>query len=339
MIDNIYLINLINFLKSKKYRIGFVMGGYCVPYNKIIASNRIRVYDVIKMFFDNEDFLVELYNPLRKYDMVIFHKKFDKAALFLAKKLKREGTQIILDINVNYYDLSSKFITRQQNKDILVFTKFVDKVITPTVFLQETIKKIFPGKSVDVIKESINDIFFKKKKNSFNFNSTNLIWCGYAPKASELLLIKDVLKELYKKQRFNLILICDKNPHLIIGKIPIHFERYNFYSNLDQLLKGDIFIVPRNLNDSYNLAHTFTKIGIAMAAGLPVLASPLSSYAGSPAVLCRNSQDWKKGLMKLFNNTALLTELSKKGIDYVKKNYSIPVIKQKYINFFNKSIR
>lgn len=339
MINNVYLINLINFLKSKKYRIGFVIEGYPAPYNKIMASTRVRVYDIIKAFYNDKDFLVELYNPFRKYDVVIFQKKFDGTALSLAKKLKRKGTQIILDINVNYYDPSSKFITRQQNKNIITFSKFVDRVITPTRFLQGVIKKLFPEKPVDVIEESINDIFFKKKKTSFSSNPIHLIWSGYAPKASELLLIENVLRELYEKWQFNLILICDKDPHLTMGKIPIHFEKYNFNSISDQLLKGDIFIAPRDLNDNYNLAHSFTKIGVAMAVGLPVIASPVPSYLNSPAILCKNNQDWKKGLMKLFSNYTLLTELSKKGIDYVEKKYSIPVIKSKYINFFNELIK
>ena len=197
---------------------------------------------------------------------------------------------------------------------------------------------MFPEKRVDVIEESINDIFFKKKKTSFRSGLVNLIWCGYASKASELLLIEDVLKELYKKWPFNLILVCEKNPHLAIGEIPVYFEKYNHYSIPEQLLKGDIFIAPRDLNDSYNLAHSFTKIGIAMAIGLPVIASPVPSYVGSPAILCSNKEEWMKGLVRLFTNPVLLRKLSEKGRTYVKKNYSISVIKRKYIEFFKKQV-
>jgi glycosyltransferase involved in cell wall biosynthesis len=337
--SNFYLINFLNYLKSKKYRVGFVINGFFAPYHKVMASTRIRVYDVIKMFFGDKNFLVELYNPLRTYDIVIFQKKFDEAALSLARKLKTRGTKIALDINVNYYDSGSQFITKEQNKDIIIFTKFVDRAITPTVFLQETIKKLFPEKPVEVIEESIDKIYFKKKKISFNSSPVNLIWSGYAAKASELRLIEKVLKELYKKWQFNLILICEKNPHLTIGEIPVYFEKYNHYCIPDQLLKGDIFIAPRDLNDSYNLGHSFTKIGVAMAVGLPVIASPVPSYRNSPAILCENKEEWKENLEKMLNDISFLRCLSNEGRRFVKEIYSVQVIKSKYTKMFKELVK
>ena len=337
MVNNIYLINFINFLRSKKYRIGFVIDGYPLFYNKIMASTRIRVYDVIKMFFDDKDFLVELYNPLRKYDIVIFQKKFDKVALFRARKLKSKGTKTVLDINVNYYDLSSKFISFEQNQNVVEFTKIVDTVIVPTEFLQNFIKKLFPNKKIDVIEESIDQRYFKKSKKSFH-KVLNLAWSGYSVKAAELLLIEDVLKELRKEFQFNLLLICEKNPDLKIKGINISFEKYNYEQIADQLLKGDIFLAPRSLNDSYNFAHTFTKIGTGMAVGLPVLASPIPSYRRSPAILCKNKQEWKYSFIKLFTNSFLLYTLSQRGREYVKKYYSVNAIKSKYTKLFQELI-
>lgn len=333
---NIYLINFLNFFKSKKYRIGFVINGFPSPYNKIMASTRIRVYDVIKMFWNDRDFIVELYNPLKKYDIVIFQKRFDGETRKLTKRLKKRSIKFLLDINVNYYDISSKFVMRKQREDIIKFTELADGIIVTTNFLKKIVKKLFPHKKIWLIEESMEDRFFRKRKGKKKFiKPLKLIWCGYSMKASEILLIEDILKDLYQKINYELILICEKRPKIKIGEAPIKFIKYNYSKAPDLLLRGDIFIAPRDLKDSYNLGHSFTKIGIAMAAGLPVIASPVPSYIGSPAILCRDQEEWKENLLKLFTSPSLLQELSEKGRNFARKNYSIQVIKSKYKKLFN----
>jgi glycosyltransferase involved in cell wall biosynthesis len=335
---NIYLINLLNSLKSRKCRVGFVISGLPLPYGKIMASTRIRVYDVIKMFWKDKEYLIELYNPFQKYDIVIFQKKNDQKAFTLAKKLKKNGTKIVLDTNVNYYNSSSKFISKQQTNDIVVFSNIADRIIVPTKFLQHSIKKMMSQKEIDVIEESIDKKYFRTYKKKFH-QPLNLIWSGYAIKASELLLIKGNLETLYKKFRFNLFLISEKNPNLKIGKIPIYFIKYHHSTIVDQLLKGDIFAAPRDLSDSYNLGHSFTKIGVAMAVGLPVIASPVPSYRDSPAILCDSKETWDAALARLFREHTLLNKLSKEGRRYVQKYYSPSVIKMKYIESFNELLK
>lgn len=324
---------MLNSCKAKKYRIGFIVNEFLAPYSKIMASTRIRVYDVIRMFWCDKYFLVEVYTAFRKYNIVIFQKTFDERAFEIAKKLKERNTKVLLDINVNYYDASSKYIRKRQNEDIIKFTEFADSVIVPTGFLEESIKTIFPKKRVWVIEESIEDKFFEEKKEKF-IKPLKLIWCGYSVKARELLLITDVLIRLYKKINFELILICEKDPKIRIGEVPIIFIRYNHSKIPALLLKGDIFIAPRELSDSYNLAHTFTKIGIAMAVGLPVIASPVLSYQNSPAILCADKEEWEENLEKMLTDIPSLKYLSQKGTKYVKENYSPQVIKSKYKRLF-----
>ncbi len=328
-----YLIEISSLSKTRKYKIGFIINDFLMPYSKVMASSRIRVYDVIKMFRYDKDFLVKLYGPFRKYDIAIFQKKFDERAFRIAKKLKEKNTKVLLDINVNYYDASSKYIQKKQSEDVIRFTELADGVIATTGFLKESIKTIFPKKRVWVIEESIDDKYFEEKKEKF-IKPLKLIWCGYSVKAGELLLIADVLTSLYKKIDFQLILICDKNPKIRIGKIPIIFIRYDHYKIPALLLKGDIFITPRELSDSYNLAHTFTKIGVAMAVGLPVIASPVPSYQNSPAILCADEEEWKENLEKMLIDINFLEYLSRKGREYAKENYSSQVIKPEYEKLF-----
>ena len=90
MKTNVFLFDefLKMFVFSKKKRIGFVL---CVVptsyYGKIMASARLRAYDVINFFNNDNEYFIELYKPWKKYDVVIFQKKFDDEALNLARKL------------------------------------------------------------------------------------------------------------------------------------------------------------------------------------------------------------------------------------------------------------
>jgi glycosyltransferase involved in cell wall biosynthesis len=331
---SIYLTNLRSCFRSRKYRIGAVIPDWVKPYHRAMASTRIRVYDVIKAFDDDKDYVLELWNPLRKYDLVIFQKKFDSGALRLASKLKSIGTKVVLDANVDYYDSTSKYVSNTQYRDIHAFTESADAVVMPTKYIESHVKKLLPSKKTFVIEESIDNYYFRFRKKDFG-RARTIVWAGYAPKASEVLLISDVLQQIHTVNPFRIILICEKDPKIEINSIPIDYVRYDHARIAEQLLLGDIFIAPRDLSDSYNLGHTFTKIGTAMAVGLPVIASAVPSYLDSPAVICKDKSDWLGNLGFMIRDDAYLKQLSERGVEYAKENYSTAVIKEKYRKLFN----
>lgn len=326
-----------SFVFSHKIRIGFILCVFPSPYyGKIMASTRLRVYDVINNFSNDENYFLELYKPWKKYDIVIFQKKFDDSALKLAKKLKQGGVKIILDINVNYYDkktLEEKDL--QMNNQIMKFTAVADGIITSTPYLENYVKKIFLSKKITYIPENITDIFFSiRKRVPESSKNLKLVYAGYAIKAKEILLIKKILQELCKIYNFSLLLICEKNPAISIDGIKIEFIKYRQKRIHQQILEGDIFIAPRDLNNPYNLSHSFTKIGYPMAVGIPVIASPIPSYEKSPALLCKTEEDWSMTLNRLLKNPQEYTLLQKSGIAYCQENFSSSVITQKYYRFF-----
>lgn len=330
-----------SFISSKKIRVGFVL---CVfpstYYGKIMASTRLRAYDVINNFNKDEKHFLELYKPWKKYDIVIFQKKFDDKALRLAEKLKSKGTKIILDINVNYYDKSALEETNAyMNEQIINFTRISDGIISSSEYLENYIKKLFPEKKITYIPENITDNFFSIYKEITRDNENlKLLYVGYAIKAKEILIIKDVLQKLRKNYNFKILFICEKDPKVKVEGIETEFIKYRQIKIHEQMLMGNIFITPRDLTNSYNLSHSFTKIGYPMSVGIPVVASKLSSYIGSPALLCENEKEWGDNLEKLLSGYELRKNLGNLGIEFCKNNYSTKLIRNKYINFFKKII-
>ncbi len=323
------------FKKTARLKIAYVIPNLGF-YNTIQPSSRIRVFDVINMLRYSDTFHVSLYNPLLKYNVLIFQKKFDNKAYLFAKKQKKKGVKIILDINVNYYNPNSNIIETQQHKDIIRFTNLCDYIISSSDYISNYINTILPKKNIVTIYESINNKYFKQSK-ILNNNIRTLIWSGYSVKAKEFLLIKNVLEELYTRYKFKLIIVAEKYINLDID-IPIEFIKYSEKNIVSTLLKGDIFIAPRDMTEEYNLGHSFTKIGVAMALGLPVIASPVPSYLKSPAIFCKNEKEWYNNLSTILAGDFNFKIISKQGIEYCKKYYSYDVIKAEYNNFFQEII-
>jgi len=329
---------LLSFKKCKKLRIGFVVP-QIKTYNRVIASTRIRAYDIINNFYNDNTYKLELFSKRGKYDIVIFQKKFDKKAYQLAEKLKKKKIKIVLDVNVNYFENRTQMISEKQNQNIINFSKLCDAIIVSSEYIKTFIEEMHINIPVYLIEESINKKYFSTYKK-IKPKTKNLIWSGFSVKAKEILLISNVLEKLKQKYNFKLIIIAEKNPNLNIKNIQIEFIKYNEKKITAQLLNGDIFIAPRNLNEKYNLGHSFTKIGVAMALGIPIIASPLPSYINSPAIICNNNVEWYSRLEELLIQENEKTEkLSKKGIQYCKQNLGIDNISTKYESLFSNLLK
>lgn len=314
-------------------KIGFVTDSR-LPYNTVMASTRLRCYDVIN-YFDRKFIFAELYKPFKKYRIAVFQKSFSAESIKLAEKLKKQGTKIIFDINVNYVEKQGEaihYITREQTENVLKMIDLSDEVLVSSDKLKEIYAKYHSD--VSLIEESISKNFFKIKKNHRKGEKVNLLYCGYSAKAKELLLIADVLRELHKHFPIRLLFICEKDPQLEI--IPYDYIRYNQRHLPRQLVKGDIKLAPRDLSNSYNLGHTFTKVAYPMAVGIPAVASPVPAYLGRHVVICNNEEAWYKELKKLIESSQSRAEIGEKSREFVKSQFSIEKIGSEYVNLFQK---
>jgi hypothetical protein len=315
-------------------RVGFITPRIR-PYYWTMASTRIRVYDVIRALRKTTTLRVGLYMPFRRYDIVVFQKVFSEQAYTQACSLKDSGTRIVLDINVNYYDVVSKKILPSQRDAIIRFTHICDAVIASTHHIAKEVKALFPHIRVVVIEESIHEKYFSRKKDIQNTRQEiTLIWSGYCAKAKELTLLRDVCEEVFRERPFRICIISDKDPCIDMGSVPVSFQRYRERDITSLLLQGDVFIAPRDLNESYNHGHSFTKIGVAMALGLPVCASPIPSYEGSPALLLHTKEEWRECLSEIMVGGKCMQEIADKGVQYCKERCGMEHIAAQYLAFF-----
>ena len=91
-------------------------------------------------------------------------------------------------------------------------------------------------------------------------------------------------------------------------------------------------IAPRSMTNIEKQANSFTKVALPMAVGLPVVASPVPSYIGSPVLLCYNDKEWLCTLEKLIDDCQLRIEKAREGKEYIKDNYLLSDIGKKYVS-------
>ncbi len=312
-------------------RIGFVVGKRDF-YGRVMASTRIRVYDVIRVLNREKGVRAELYSFFGKYDAVVFQKTFSEKYISLAAKLKKRGVKVILDINVNYIDPDSTQVSEKQRDDMARFLSIADAVIVSSPYLMERYGSVFSN--LFLIEEMIESSFFRTIKIHDSVPSDmNFLYCGYAVKASELYMLKNMIIKLNGKYGIGLLIIADRDPKLDI--IPYRFVKYNHIKLPEILTEGDIGLNPRDVLRKYNLGHSFTKVGYPMAVGLPVAASPVPSYAGSPAVLCEDTKDFEEALTGLIEDKRYREDLAFAGREYIVENFSESVILNKYLRMFD----
>ena len=310
--------------------------GWIVPhagaYDTVMASTRIRCYDIIE-YLNRFGVRGGLYKPFLRYGTVVFQKCFSRRDLDLAGKLKAAGARVIFDINVNYVSANAAatfLVSANQAKDAKEMLTIADKVIVGTQYLRQEYSQYH--RDITVIADSIHDSFFLKNKIHKNSGDVKLLYCGYAVKAAELKLINGVLNDLRDEFSAEIILLCERDPK--IDFVPYRYVRYDHRKLAQQLALGDIFIAPRDLRLEYNLGHAFTKVGYPMSVGIPVAASPVPSYLGSPALFCSSPQEWYAGLKNLINDPDERARLGAAGKEYALNNFSLSHVGREYLELF-----
>ena len=334
-IDSFLIFDFLKRYSNEKNRIGFIVPSVDT-YNKVMASTRIRCYDVIK-YLNQRKIFSELYKENKEYKLVIFQKAFGEKHIKSAQKLKEKGSIIIFDINVNYIEKKGDavdYILEEQTLNVKRMLELSDTVIVASKYLLGIYSKYH--KNTILIEESVPNNFFRRKKEHKERSPTKLLYVGYATKARELMLIEGVLKKLRDEYGITLLLLCEKDPMLDI--IPYEFIRYDQRKLPKILLEGDIKIAPRDLSSSYNLGHTLTKIAYPMAVGLPVVASPVLSYEDKIAILCKDEDCWYKQLKALIESPEKRTKLGSLGREFVRENFTMEKIGKQYVELLNQYI-
>lgn len=257
-------------------------------WDKVLASKWIWCLQYIEFL---EKIGVKSYFNEPSGDICLFFRVVKENTIKIASDLKKRGKKIVYLLDVNYLARSgvSEWLNQVSDENIRnshSFCEISNLVLCSPSYLVEEVQK--HGYSSAYWPPGIDNRHFRAKKE-INLSQPVLVWCGHAFKA-------ELLDEIMSVVGSKLLIIAEREPG--IG-FPFRFEKWKYKKVPSYLVQADIGIAPRTVDNSYNKGHSFFKILIYLAAGLPVLAAPLPSYCdiivdGKNGFICQNVDDFKR---------------------------------------------
>lgn len=290
-------------------------------YNHVLASVWIRCLEMINplqaLGYDSV-----INQPWAPMDIAIFLRTQGFWAQQLQQFLQWRKVKTIFLVIVNYYEREGNtakidyLVKSNQIKACVAMTKKADAVITASHFLMTRAKKYNPN--VVYLPDTVTRKHFHltKRLSDFDRSPLNLIWSGQSHKADFIDEIYETIQDL----PVQITVIAEKPPPL---NSPFNFVQWRYETFPQEIVKGDICVSPRLLDNSYDLGHSNFKIMVFLAQGVPVLASPQPSYNevikdGYNGFICHTVDDWRKYLQKLLHDRTLLHVMSGNAVESAK---------------------
>ena len=242
-------------------------------------------------------------------EVAVFVRMQDAPALGLATEARGRGSRVVFDLCVDYFDVTGVLgdgygVTLRHREECLAMTEVAHAVVAASAFIAGRAKEFH--RHVVYFPDSIDRAHFAwtKRYEPDRRRPPRAIWCGVGVKAPDL----EPILPLLRARDIPLTVIADTRPRL---SGPSEWIRWHHATLPRDLLRGDVCVAPRDLGTSYNLGHSFFKIGIFLTQGIPALAAPVPSYAevlhpGATGLVCASRAEWEAGLDRVAAEPALL---------------------------------
>ncbi len=317
------------------------------PWQDFSSVGKIRFEGIAQEMTRQGAFANELYRPWVNYDAVVFVKMMNPSCQSLAKKLKQKGVRVIFDANVNYYESWGDYVipgtkpSAEQTHNAEQMSREADLVVADSLYLQGLCSK-YNANTVwvpDAVDTDLFSPFYGKRDIS---DKLRLIWSGVGKKAQALELIEPLLEKYAEEIELRVVTSPDiqSNPwpnvlKRLAEKNLVLIEKFHYANFPNQLRAAEVIISPRGLENAYEMAHTEYKIALGMSAGLAVLASPQPAYVEAlkntdAGWICENAAQWEEKLVYLIGHRGDLEQMGRNARGRVIKEYSIPVVAQRY---------
>jgi hypothetical protein len=288
---------------------------------------------------------VELYSPGREknYAALIFSKLYDPASQQLAKRLKQNGTRIVLDVCDNHF--YNPFGLREYARaaeDLRHMTALADVIICSTQKLAEEFcrhtgllrQPIVIGDPIEVLPETLERVSPVKRMLASLFRGRSvrqsvptLLWFGShgSPNAPcgmlDILNVADLLRRLHQAHPFELLVVSNNRKKYDTYIAPLPFDtRYAAWErrSFPKILRDSAaVIIPINRNP-FTVCKTNNRLVMALHHGVPVIADGIPSYE---EFRCFSFLDrWEEGLRDVLDDVGQGKRMAEEGRSYVTRH-------------------
>jgi glycosyltransferase involved in cell wall biosynthesis len=283
----------------------------------------------------------ELYDPARRYDVVVVFKAMQGWYLEEAERAQDRGARVVFDANVNYYErwgdyeIARTEPTPEQQRDAVALTGLADHVVADSTYLRAVVEPI--NGRVTWIPDNVDLRVYRRGRPRRSTGSPlRLVWSGVAQKAAHLLEAADAFASV---PGIELTLVADRPPEAmaeLAGALPCRFVRFGDRRYAAELRRSDVIVSPKRLTNAYEVAHTEYKITLGMGVGLPAVASPQQSYVeaighAGGGIVAGSVDEWRDALERLRDDEKLRLDLGERARRTVEEIYATPVVSARYL--------
>jgi glycosyltransferase involved in cell wall biosynthesis len=238
-----------------------------------------------------------------------------------ARLLRRHARRILYDLDdaVMYHaNRVGRLSQWRTNRRFEATARILDHVVAGNEYLAAMFRE--RGRDVTVLPTTVDPAHYLVKEHAA-VDPVTLVWIG---SNSTLPYLGEHLPAL-RQSGAKLVTIAG-NPLENAG-LPVEHIRWSAETEAASLVRGDIGIAPTPC-DRWTLGKCGFKIIQYMAAGLPVVASPVGANAeivrpGGTGFLAETPQEWVDAIRRLAGDVELRRRMGRAGRERVEREYSL----------------
>jgi glycosyltransferase involved in cell wall biosynthesis len=265
-----------------------------------------------------------LMRTARQFDAVLLQRKLlDPGDL---RVLRSSAKRIVYDVDdaVMFHERRvGRFEQWRTTRRFHATARSVDHVVAGNEYLAEFFRR--EGCRVTVLPTVVDPQHYRVKSHAES-TSPRLVWIG---SHSTLPYLRPFLHAIAEAARratgLGLITIADET--ISNAPLPVEHVRWSVEAEADALVRGDIGIAPTP-TDRWTLGKCGFKIIQYMAAGLPVIASPVGANAeivreGETGRLVESIDAWTNAIVELARDVETRRRLGAAGRARVEREYTL----------------
>jgi len=245
-------------------RIGLFIPTWRRDYDRVQSAIWIRALQMIEPLRAlGHD--VSVNNPLRRYDVAIYHRGMLRKSVHVVRALRHIATRVYWDTCVDYFQ-RHEAAGDDHVESSRAIAGIVDGICVPTEGIAESARRY--NDNVFVMPDPVDLQHFSAVKSAINWDEPVFGWSGVAVKAPPL----DAYAMLLDGRA---LVIAEKPPAL---SFRFDFERWTHVGFPDALRRCDIAFLPRTLESTYTINNSSFKALVFAVLGIPIVANRLPSY-------------------------------------------------------------
>ncbi len=329
--ENGYEIMVSSFMDMSMWNVVYTRGNYGLKIMGTIRGYFRRLLDIFRV---------------RRFDLVyVFLWVTPFGTSFFERLFRQLSRRLIFDIEDNLLmekgsDLNP-FVNLLKSKEKMKhLIRTADHVITSSSFLNDYCLEWNRKKACTYISSSVDTGHFFPLNNYANTRKVTIGWTGTFSSKLYLDMLKDVFCELNSRCDFRLRVIG--NFQFELPGVDLEVIQWTKEKEVEDLQGIDIGVYPL-AQEEWVLGKSGLKAIQYMAFGLPTVAT---NYGMTPklikhmenGLLVKTDKEWIDALEMLVKNEDLRRRLGEAARATVQENYSIDIIKLKYLSILNEVV-